>query len=43
MYDEHRDKIEELYKLGLSVQKIVNYIGVGSQPSLSTFIRKINL
>ena len=39
-YDEHRDKIEELYKLGLSVQKIVNYIGVGSQPSLSSFIKK---
>ena len=39
MYDEHKDKIEELYKLGLSVQKIVKYIGIGTQPSLRSFIR----
>ena len=39
MYDEHKDKIEELYKLGLSVQKIVKYIGVGTQPSLRSFIK----
>ena len=38
MYDEHKDKIEELYKLGLSVQKIVKYIGVGTQPSLRSWI-----
>ena len=38
MYDEHKEKIEELYKLGLSVQKIVKYIGVGTQPSLRSWI-----
>lgn len=38
-YDEHKEKIEELYKLGLSVQKIVKYIGVGTQPSLSSWIK----
>ena len=27
------------YKLGLSVQKIVKYIGVGTQPSLRSWIR----
>ena len=39
MYDEHKEKIEELYKLGLSVQKIVKYIGIGTQPSLRSWIR----
>ncbi|MGJ0286928.1 recombinase family protein [Aliarcobacter cryaerophilus] len=39
MYDEHKEKIEELYKLGLSVQKIVKYIGVGTQPSLRSWIK----
>lgn len=38
-YDPYREKIEELYKLGLSVQKIVNYIGIGTQPSLSGYIK----
>jgi DNA invertase Pin-like site-specific DNA recombinase len=38
-YDEHKEKIEELYKLGLSVQKIVKYIGVGIQPSLRSWIK----
>lgn len=38
-YDLHKDKIEELHKLGLSVQKIVNYIGIGTQPSLSKYIK----
>ena len=38
MYDEHKEKIEELYKLGLSVQKIVKYIGIGTQPSLRSWI-----
>lgn len=38
-YDPYKNKIEELYKLGLSVQKIVNYIGIGTQPSLSHYIK----
>mgnify|MGYP003491741817 FL=1 len=44
MYDEHKEKIEELYKLGLSVQKIVKYIGIGTQPSLRSWIKsRLNL
>ena len=39
MYDEYKEKIQELYKLGLSVQKIVKYIGIGTQPSLRSWIR----
>lgn len=38
-YDPFKDKIEELYKLGLSVKRIVDYIGIGTQPSLSTYIK----
>ena len=30
---------EELYTLGLSLQKIVNYINVGSAPSLHKYIK----
>jgi len=37
-YDSHKEKITELYGLGLSIQKIVNYIGIGSQPSLRSYI-----
>ena len=37
-YDPYKDKIKELHDLGLSVQKIVDYIGVGSQPSLRSYI-----
>lgn len=39
IYDEHREKIEELYTLGLSLKKIVNYINVGSAPSLHKYIK----
>ena len=42
-YDEHKDKIQELYALGLSVQKIVNYIGIGTQASLSNYIKSRNI
>lgn len=38
-YDPCKDKIEELYKLRLSVQKIVDYINIGTQPSLSQYIK----
>ena len=37
-YDPYKDKIKELHELGLSVQKIVDYIGIGSQPSLRSYI-----
>jgi len=39
IFDPHREKIEEFYTLGLSLQKIVNYIGVGSAPSLHKYIK----
>lgn len=42
-FDEHREKIEELYKLGLSCKKIVNYINVGTQQSLSSYIKSRNI
>lgn len=38
-YDIHREKIEELYKLGLPVTKIVDYISVGTQSSLRRYIK----
>jgi len=39
IFDAHRDKIEELYKLGLSLQKIVNYIGIGTAPALHKYVK----
>jgi len=42
-YDKYKEKIEELYTLGLSVQKIVDYIGEGTQPSLSSYIKTRNI
>lgn len=42
-YDPYRNKIKELHDLGLSVQKIVNYIGIGSQPSLRSYIKSRNI
>jgi len=39
IFDEHRDKIEELYQLGLSMQKIVSHINVGTQQSLYHYIK----
>lgn len=43
IYDEHRDKIEELFGLGLSLQKIINYINIGTPPSLHKYIRTRNI
>jgi len=39
VFDKHRDKIEELYQLGLSLKKIVNYIGIGTAPGLHKYIK----
>ena len=39
IFDEHREKIEELYQLGLSMQKIVRHINVGTQQSLYHYIK----
>ena len=38
-FDAYREKIEELYQLGLSANKIVSYIGIGTQQSLSNYIK----
>jgi DNA invertase Pin-like site-specific DNA recombinase len=38
IFDPYRDKIEELYTLGLSVKKISDYIGTGTQQSLAKYI-----
>lgn len=38
-FDSHREKIEELYTLGLSMKKIVDHIGVGTQQSLHHYIK----
>ncbi len=38
-FDRHRESIEHLYKLGLSMQKIVDHIGIGTQQSLFHYIK----
>ncbi|MEA3521373.1 MAG: hypothetical protein U9R50_00195 [Campylobacterota bacterium] len=38
-FDPHRQKIEELYQLGLSMKKIVLHIDVGTQQSLHHYIK----
>ena len=40
-FDSHKDKILELHGLGLSLNKIVNLIGVGTPPSLRNYIIKV--
>jgi len=39
MFDSHREKIEELYHLGLSMKKITEHIKVGTQQSLYHYIK----
>ena len=40
-YDPHTEKIQELYQLGLSAAKILNYLDIkGTQQSLNNFINK---
>ncbi len=42
-YDEHKDKIIELLSYGLSHQKIVNHIGIGTRQSLNDYIKSRKL
>ena len=42
-YDKYRTKIEELYSLGLSLSKIVEYIGEGTKVSLASYIKTRNI
>jgi DNA invertase Pin-like site-specific DNA recombinase len=39
IFDEHRDKITELYQLGVMNTRIVEYIGVGTKASLGNYIK----
>lgn len=39
IFDEHQDKIIELLGFGVSLRKIVDYIGVGTNVSLSKYIK----
>ncbi len=39
IFDKHKEKIIELYQLGLSVKKISDYISTGTQQSLSQYIK----
>ena len=39
IFDQHKEKIIELYSLGLSVKKISQYISTGTQQSLSQYIK----
>ena len=43
IFDNKREQIEELYKLGLSLQKIVNIIEIGTKVSLSRYIKTRNI
>lgn len=38
-FEEHKQKIFEYLELGLSCEKIVKLIGVGSKSSLYSFVR----
>ena len=42
-YDKHLEKIKELYSLGLSIPKIIDYIGEGTKVSLATYIKTRNI
>lgn len=42
-YDKEVEKIKELLGYGLSMRKIVNFLGYGNYVSLNTYVRKRNL
>jgi len=39
IYDPHIEKIEELYKVGLSINKLSKYLGIGTPYSLKKYIK----
>ena len=43
IYDEHRDKIVELLKLGLSIRKIQTYLNIGTAQSLTKYVNSRKL
>lgn len=42
-YDREVDKIKELLGYGLSMRKIIKFLGYGNYVSLNTYVRKRNL
>lgn len=38
-YDAHKEKILELYQLGVPISKIIDYIGTGTRQSLGNYIK----
>ncbi len=38
-YDIHKEKIKELYDLGVPISKIIDYIGTGTRQSLGNYIK----
>ena len=38
-YDIHKEKIQELYDLGVPISKIIDYIGTGTRQSLGNYIK----
>ncbi|WP_415406967.1 recombinase family protein [Sulfurovum sp. CS9] len=38
-YDIHKEKIQELYDLGVPISKIIDYIGTGTRQSLNNYIK----
>ena len=43
IYDEHREKIVELLKLGLSIRKIQTYLNIGTAQSLTKYVNSRKL
>ncbi|WP_423494962.1 recombinase family protein [Malaciobacter marinus] len=43
IYDPFKERIQELYELGLSPTKIIKHIGVGIQQSLSNYLLSRNI
>ena len=43
IYDPYKERIKELYELGLSPAKIIKHIGVGTQQSLSNYLYSRNI
>jgi len=39
IYDPHIEKIEELFKIGLSINKLSQYLGIGTPKSLTKYIK----
>ncbi len=42
-YDQHKEKIQELLSYGVPLQKIVDYIGIGTRQSLNDYLKSRNI